>query len=127
MRLSARLQWNEMPNIKCKLCLLSKGLYATILEFIRPIRIKKETLHNISSSKNITWCWFCPHIFKWPWGTYCINFFLVMWSLRILLFLWHMWVPPDKQKSCKVQTQTTETFIAVLFLVLTLIDMSKVI
>ena len=55
-------------------------------------------------------------------------FFLVMWSLRILLFLWHMmWVPPDKQKSCKVQTQTTESFIAVLFLVLTLIDMSEVI
>ena len=32
MRLSARLQWDEMPIIKCKLCLLSKGLYATILE-----------------------------------------------------------------------------------------------
>ena len=29
MRLSARLQWNEMPIIKCKLCLLSKGFYAT--------------------------------------------------------------------------------------------------
>ena len=29
MRLSARLQWNEMPIIKCKLLLLSKGFYAT--------------------------------------------------------------------------------------------------
>ena len=40
MRLSARLQWNEMPIIKCKLCLLSKGFYAIILEFI--IRIRKK-------------------------------------------------------------------------------------